>query len=108
KCSVRIKYHTIKHPLLLAAACCDSIKDQLTRRRSVAERLSRKELKQDRIHDAIEHGAEAVYSHSQAAAILIAVAIAAVLVYGGLKFYNDCQTDMDSLFLDVLLDIVRV
>ena len=62
--------------------------------------LSRKELKQDKIHDALEHGAEAVYSHSQAAAILIAVAIAAVLVYGGWKFYNDRQTVLASAALD--------
>ena len=49
----------------------------------MAEHLSRKELKQDKIHDAIEHGAEAVYSHSQAAGILVAVALAAVLIYCG-------------------------
>jgi predicted negative regulator of RcsB-dependent stress response len=66
----------------------------------VAEHLSRKELKQDKIHDALEHGAEAVYSHSQAAAILVAVAIAAVLVYGGWKFYNDRQTVLASAALD--------
>jgi predicted negative regulator of RcsB-dependent stress response len=66
----------------------------------VAEHLSRKELKQDKIHDALEHGAEAVYSHSQAAAILVAVAIAAILVYGGWKFYNDRQTVLASAALD--------
>ena len=49
----------------------------------MTEHLSRKELKQDKIHDALEHGAEAVYSHSQLAAVLVAIAIAAVLVYGG-------------------------
>ena len=66
----------------------------------MAEHLSRKELKQDKIHDALEHGAEAVYSHSQAAAILVAVAIAAILVYGGWKFYNDRQTVLASAALD--------
>jgi hypothetical protein len=66
----------------------------------VAEHLSRKELKQDKIHDAIEHGAEAVYSHSQAAAILIAVVIGVVLVYGGWKFYSDRQTVIASSALD--------
>jgi predicted negative regulator of RcsB-dependent stress response len=66
----------------------------------VADHLSRKELKQDKIHDAIEHGAEAVYSHSQAAAILVAVAIAAVLIYGGWKFYSDRQTVLASAALD--------
>ena len=66
----------------------------------MAEHLSRKELKQDKIHDAIEHGAEAVYSHSQAAAILIAVVIGVVLVYGGWKFYSDRQTVIASSALD--------
>jgi hypothetical protein len=71
----------------------------------VADHLSRKELKQDKIHDAIEHGAEAVYSHSQFAAILVAVAIAAVLVYGGWKFYNDRQTVLASAALDEAMKI---
>jgi TolA-binding protein len=66
----------------------------------VTEHLSRKELKQDKIHDALEHGAEAVYSHSQLAAVLVAIAIAAVLVYGGWKFYNDHQTALASAALD--------
>ena len=64
------------------------------------EHLSRKELKQDRIHDAIEHGAEAVFSHSQAAAILIGIVIAVVLVYGGWRFYTDRQTVVASGALD--------
>jgi hypothetical protein len=71
----------------------------------VADHLSRKELKQDKIHDAIEHGAEAVYSHSQFAAILVGVAIAAVLVYGGWKFYNDRQTVLASAALDEAMKI---
>jgi predicted negative regulator of RcsB-dependent stress response len=66
----------------------------------VSEHLTRKELKQDKIHDAIEHGAEAVYSHSQTAAILVAIAIAAVLIYGGWKFYSDRQTLLASAALD--------
>jgi predicted negative regulator of RcsB-dependent stress response len=71
----------------------------------VADHLSRKELKQDKIHDAIEQGAEAVYSHSQFAAILVAVAVAAVLVYGGWKFYNDRQTVLASAALDEAMKI---
>jgi predicted negative regulator of RcsB-dependent stress response len=71
----------------------------------VPEHLSRKELKQDKIHDAIEHGAEAVYSHGQAAAILVAVALAAVLLYGGWKFYNDRQTVLASAALDDAMKI---
>lgn len=69
------------------------------------EHLSRKELKQDKIHDAIEHGAEAVYSHSQAAAVLVAVVIAVVLVYGGWKLYNDRQTLRASAALDEAMKV---
>ena len=71
----------------------------------MADHLSRKELKQDKIHDAIEHGAEAVYSHSQFAAILVGVAIAAVLVYGGWRFYNDRHTVLASAALDEAMKI---
>jgi hypothetical protein len=71
----------------------------------VPDHLSRKELKQDKIHDAIEQGAEVVYSHSQFAAILVGVAIAAVLVYGGWRFYNDRQTVLASAALDEAMKI---
>jgi hypothetical protein len=66
----------------------------------LSDHLSRKELKQDKFRESIEHGAEAVYSHSQAAAILVTVAVAAVLIYGGWKFYNDRQTVLASAALD--------
>src|SRR5947207_15763765 len=69
------------------------------------EHLSRKELKQDKIHDVIEHSAEAVFSHSQAAAILVSVVIAIVLVYGGWKLYSDRQTLHASVALDEAMKI---
>ncbi len=66
----------------------------------MAEHLSRKELKQDKIHDAIEHGAEAVFSHTAllAAAVLIAVIVAAS--YAGWRFYTDRKTVQASAALD--------
>ena len=69
------------------------------------DHLSRKELKQDKIRESLEHGAEAVYSHSQAVAILVAVALAAVLIYGGWKFYSDRQTVLASAALDDAMKI---
>src|SRR5260221_6174857 len=69
------------------------------------EHLSRKELKQDKIHDVIEHSAEAVFSHSQAAAILVSVVIAIVLVYGGWKLYSDRQTLHASAALDEAMKV---
>ena len=69
----------------------------------MAEHISRKELKQDKIHDAIEHGAEAVFSHTTllAAAILIAVIVA--VSYAGWRFYTDRQTVRASAALDVAM-----
>jgi hypothetical protein len=66
----------------------------------VADHFSRKDLKHDRIRESLEHGAEAVYSHSQAAAILVGIALATVLIYGGWKFYSDRQTVLASAALD--------
>jgi len=67
----------------------------------VAEHISRKELKQDKIHDAIEHGAEAFFSHTTViAASVLAVAVVAV-VYGGWSFYIGRQTVQATAALDV-------
>ncbi len=71
----------------------------------MTEHLSRKELKQDRIHDAIEHGAEAVFSHGQAATIIVSVIIAVTLVYGGWRLYSDRQTLRASAALDEAMKI---
>ncbi|HKV25865.1 MAG TPA: tetratricopeptide repeat protein [Candidatus Acidoferrum sp.] len=69
----------------------------------MAEHISRKELKQDRIHDAIEQGAEAVFSHGSliGGAVLIAVLIAAG--YTGWHFYTNRQTVQASGALDVAM-----
>jgi len=66
----------------------------------VSEHLSRKELKQDRIRESIEHGAEAVYSTSQVAAAGLGAVLLVLLVYGGWKFYTDRQTLQASASLD--------
>ena len=64
------------------------------------EHISRKELKQDKIHDAIEHGAEAVFSHTTVigGAILIVVLVAAI--YAGWHFYVDRQTVQAAAAMD--------
>ena len=49
----------------------------------MAEHISRKELKRDKIHDAIEHGAEAVYSHKQVSLIVVLLILVIALGYGG-------------------------
>ncbi len=69
----------------------------------MAERLSRKELKQDKIHDAIEHGAEAVFSHTTILAGAILVAVIVAVGYAGWRFYTDRQTVQASAALDVAM-----
>lgn len=64
------------------------------------EHISRKELKHDKIRESFEHGAEAVYSHSQVVGILVAVVLAIVIGYAGWKFYSDRQTLKASADLD--------
>lgn len=64
------------------------------------EHISRKELKQDKIKETIEHGAEAVISHGQFTLIVVIAALVAALVYGGWRFYTDRQTVQASSAFD--------
>jgi hypothetical protein len=58
----------------------------------LSDHLSRKELKTDKIHDAIEHSAEAVYSHKQVTLIALLAVIVVAVAYGGWSIYTDRQT----------------
>jgi len=69
----------------------------------VAEHISRKELKQDKIHDAIEHGAEAVFSHTTLLAAAILVVVIVAVSYAGWRFYTDRKTVQASAALDVAM-----
>ena len=64
------------------------------------EHISRKELKQDKIHDAIEHGAEAVFSHKQFTLIVLLVVLVVAVAYGGWTVYIDRQTVAASAAFD--------
>ena len=66
----------------------------------MTEHISRKELKQDKIKETIEHGAEAVISHGQFTLILVILALVAALGYGGWRFYIDRQTGKASIEFD--------
>jgi tetratricopeptide (TPR) repeat protein len=66
----------------------------------VPEHISRKELKQDRIKETIEHGAEAVISHGQFTLLVVVVFLAGALGYGGWHFYIERQTVAASAELD--------
>ncbi len=69
----------------------------------MAEHISRKELKKDKIHDAIEHSAEAVYSHKQMTLVVLLVVLAVVVAYGGWTIYNDRQTAAASVAFDTAM-----
>ncbi len=64
------------------------------------EHISRKELKQDKIKETIEHGAEAVISHGQFAGIVTVVILAVTVGYFGWHFYIDRQTVQASTSFD--------
>ena len=66
----------------------------------MAEHISRKELKQDKIHDAIEHGAEAVFSHTTVLAVAILTVVLVAVGYFGWRFYTDRQTVQATAALD--------
>jgi tetratricopeptide (TPR) repeat protein len=70
---------------------------------AVSEHLSRKELKQDKIRDSIEHGAEAVYSHGRLTGVIILIALVVGGTVGGWRIYSDRKTVEATAALDVAL-----
>jgi len=73
------------------------------RRAFVPEHISRKELKQDKIRESLEHGAEAVFSHTTvvAAAVLVVALVGAG--YAGWRFYIDRKTVQASAAFDAAM-----
>ena len=69
----------------------------------MAEHISRKELKTDKIHDAIEHSAEAVYSHKQFTLGVLLAVLAAAVIWASWTIYHDRQTATASAMLDVAM-----
>jgi predicted negative regulator of RcsB-dependent stress response len=69
----------------------------------VSEHISRKELKTDKIHDAIEHGAEAVFSHKQVTLIVLLVVLVVAAGYGAWSIYTDRQTAAASAAFDTAM-----
>jgi len=69
----------------------------------VPEHISRKELKQDKIKETFEHSAEAVFSHSQLASIVVLALLVVGLGYAGWRYYMQRQTDEANVSLDLAL-----
>jgi hypothetical protein len=59
----------------------------------VSEHISRKELKQDKVRETFEHGAEAVLSHTRLASIALLVLIVVAAGYFGWKIYSNQQNE---------------
>jgi predicted negative regulator of RcsB-dependent stress response len=71
----------------------------------VTNHLSRKELKQDKVRETFEHGAEAVLTHTKLAGIAVLVLLLAGLGYFGWKIYADRQTGEAQAALDDAMKI---
>ncbi len=66
----------------------------------MSEHISRRELKQDKFRDSLEHGAEAVASHRQLASMLLLVGVLLAAGFGGWKIYADRRTVKATAALD--------
>src|SRR5271166_1500778 len=71
----------------------------------VSEHISRKELKQDKVRETFEHGAEAVLSHTRLAFIVALIALAAAAGYFSWKIYSERQSAQAQVALDDAMKI---
>jgi predicted negative regulator of RcsB-dependent stress response len=71
----------------------------------VSEHISRKELKQDKVRETFEHGAEAVLSHTRLASVALLAVIVIGAGYLGWKFYSDRQNNQAQVELDEAMKI---
>ncbi len=69
------------------------------------EHLSRKELKHDAIREGIEHGAEAVWSHSHTVLAALVVLLVVVASYSGWSLYHDRQNVHASAAFDSAMKV---
>jgi len=71
----------------------------------VTEHISRKELKQDKVRETFEHGAEAVLSHTRLVSTALLVIIFVAAGYLGWKVYSTRQTAQAQVALDEAMKI---
>ena len=69
------------------------------------EHISRKELKHDRVRESIEHGAEAVLSHTRIVSTVLLAAIVLLAGYYGWRIYNTRQTAQAQTAFDNAMKI---
>jgi len=71
----------------------------------VAEHISRKELKQDKVRETFQHGAEALLSHTRLATIALLVIIFVAAGYLGWKVYSERRSGQAQIALDEAMKI---
>lgn len=71
----------------------------------MAEHISRKELKQDKVRETMQHGAEAVLSHTRIAAIVALLSIVGATSYIAWYFYSDRQNAESSAALEEAMKV---
>ena len=69
------------------------------------EHISRKELKQDKVRETFEHGAEAVLSHTRLASIALLAVIVIASGYLVWRFYSDRQNALAQAAFDDAMKI---
>src|SRR5271157_18254 len=69
------------------------------------EHISRKELKQDKVRETFEHGAEAVLTHTRLASIALLAVIVIAAGYLGWKLYSDRQNAQAQAVFDDAMKI---
>ena len=62
----------------------------------MSDHISRKELKQDKVRETFEHGAEAVLSHTTIMAVAVLAIVVIAAGYFGYKFYSERQAALDD------------
>ena len=71
----------------------------------MSDHISRKELKQDKVRETFEHGAEAVLSHTTMMAIVALAIVVIAAGYFGYKYYTDHRTNQAQTALDEAMKI---
>jgi hypothetical protein len=73
------------------------------RRLALSDHISRKELKQDKIHDAIEHSAEAFYLHKQFTLVVLVAILIVAVAWSSWTVYHDRQTAAATVALNTAM-----
>jgi hypothetical protein len=71
----------------------------------VPEHISRKELKQDKVRETFEHGAEAVLSHTTIMSVALLAIVVIAAGYFGWKFYSQRRDSQAQAVLDDAMKI---